>query len=77
MGGEAGQVTYVKGYGKVVAGGKVEVGQEGGKAVTLSAKSTVIATGSCVTPLPGLTIDEERCGRPRPPSCNPTAASSS
>lgn len=54
------QVTYVKGYGKLAPEGKVEVKQEDGSTVTLSAKSTIIATGSCVASLPGLDIDEER-----------------
>lgn len=54
------KVKYVKGYGKLLPDGKVEVPQEGGETITLSAKSTIIATGSCVTPLPGLEIDEER-----------------
>mmetsp|Transcript_20585 Transcript_20585/g.61978 ORF Transcript_20585/g.61978 Transcript_20585/m.61978 type:complete len:505 (+) Transcript_20585:36-1550(+) len=54
------KVKYVKGYGKLVAGGKVEVPQENGETVTLTTKATVIATGSCVTPLPGLKIDEKR-----------------
>ena len=57
------QVTYVKGYGKLKEGGKVEVTQEGGDTVNVSGKSTIIATGSCVTALPGLDIDEERCAQ--------------
>lgn len=66
------QVSYVKGYGKLAADGKVEVKQEDGSTTTLSAKNTIIATGSCVTPLPGLEIDEERCA----PDCNfPTPVS--
>lgn len=55
------QVTYVKGYGKLAKDGKVEVKQEDRNTVTLSAKNTIIATGSAVTSLPGLDIDEERC----------------
>lgn len=55
------QVSYVKGYGKLAPEGKVEVKQEDGSTVTLSAKNTIIATGSCVASLPGIEIDEERC----------------
>jgi len=58
-------VSYVKGYGKLAPDGKVEVTQEDGSTVTLSGKNTIIATGSCVTPLPGLEIDEERCDSPK------------
>jgi dihydrolipoamide dehydrogenase len=54
------QVSYVKGYGKLAPNGKVEVMQNDGSTVTLSTKNTIIATGSTVTSLPGLEIDEER-----------------
>jgi dihydrolipoamide dehydrogenase len=53
-------VSYVKGYGKLAPDGKVEVKQDDGSTVTLSGKSTIIATGSAVASLPGLEIDEDR-----------------
>lgn len=52
------KVTYVKGSGKITAPGVVEVSGE--KAQTLNTKNIVIATGSDVMALPGVTIDEER-----------------
>ncbi|WP_142849600.1 dihydrolipoyl dehydrogenase [Telmatospirillum sp. J64-1] len=53
------KVTYVVGSGRIAAGNKVIVtGQDGEQ--TLQAKNIVIATGSDVTPLPGVTIDEKR-----------------
>ena len=48
------------GSGRIVAPGKVEVKDEGGKAQTLEAKSIVIATGSDVVRLKGIDIDEKR-----------------
>ncbi|SMH52542.1 dihydrolipoyl dehydrogenase [Azospirillum agricola] len=51
------KITWLKGAGTITSGTTVEV--EGVGAVTAS-KAIVIATGSDVTPLPGLTIDEKR-----------------
>ena len=48
------------GSGRIVAPGKIEVKDEGGKAQTLEAKSIVIATGSDVVRLKGIDIDEKR-----------------
>jgi dihydrolipoamide dehydrogenase len=48
------------GSGRIVAPGKVEVKDEGGKAQTLEAKSIVIATGSDIARLKGIDIDEKR-----------------
>ncbi|MGQ3673393.1 dihydrolipoyl dehydrogenase [Xanthobacter sp. TB0136] len=49
------------GTGKILAPGKVEVTlNEGGKVEVLETKNILIATGSDVAPLPGVTIDEER-----------------
>jgi dihydrolipoamide dehydrogenase len=48
------------GSGRIVAPGKVEVKDEGGKAQTLEAKSIVIATGSDIAGLKGIDIDEKR-----------------
>jgi dihydrolipoamide dehydrogenase len=53
------KVDYIKGIGKIAAPGKVEIKGEGG-AKTLDTINIVIATGSEVTPLPGVDIDEER-----------------
>ncbi len=52
------KVTYLKGAGKLLGGGKVAV--EGEVNQTVSAKHIIIATGSDVTPLPGATIDEKQ-----------------
>jgi dihydrolipoamide dehydrogenase len=48
------------GAGEIKAPGEVEVTAENGAKQTVSAKNIVIATGSDVTPLPGIEIDEER-----------------
>jgi dihydrolipoamide dehydrogenase len=48
------------GAGEIKAPGEVEVTAEDGGKQTVSAKNIVIATGSDVTPLPGVEIDEER-----------------
>jgi len=50
------KVTWLKGAGTITSGTTVEV--EGVGAITAS-KAIVIATGSEVTPLPGITIDEK------------------
>lgn len=54
------QVEYVKGWGKFVGPSEVEVALADGSTRTLKAKNIIIATGSEVTPLPGVPIDEER-----------------
>lgn len=56
------QVEYVKGWGKLTGKGEVEVALLDGGSSTISTKDVIIATGSEVSPLPGLIIDEERCG---------------
>ncbi|CAA7612224.1 dihydrolipoyl dehydrogenase [Magnetospirillum sp. UT-4] len=48
------KVTYIVGAGSIPAAGKVAVGD-----TVYDAKAIVIATGSDVTPLPGVEIDEE------------------
>ena len=48
------------GAGRVVAAGKVEVTGADGKAQMVETKSIVIATGSAVAQLKGITIDEQR-----------------
>ena len=54
------KVDHVRGTGRIAAPGKVEVTASDGKTTTLAAKNIVIATGSEVTPLPGVEIDEKR-----------------
>jgi dihydrolipoamide dehydrogenase len=51
--------TYI-GRGKITAPGKVEVSTGNGKAQSIETKSIVIATGSDVTRLAGIEIDEKR-----------------
>jgi len=54
------KVTYVKGHGKLIGPNQVEVDLlEGGKK-QLNAKNILIATGSDVMPVPGITIDEKK-----------------
>src|SRR5208337_4735901 len=48
------------GAGEIKAPGEVEITADDGARQTVSAKNIVIATGSDVTPLPGIEIDEER-----------------
>ena len=55
------RVEYVRGWGRLAGGGKVEVDLADGGKATLAAKNVVIATGSEVAPLPGVEVDEERC----------------
>ncbi len=49
------KVEYIKGFGEIIAADTVKVG---GKA--LKTKNIIIATGSEVTPLPGIEIDEKQ-----------------
>ncbi|MEJ0058085.1 MAG: dihydrolipoyl dehydrogenase [Terricaulis sp.] len=54
------KVDYIKGTGRIVSAGKVEVTGLDGVKQTLDTKNIVIATGSDVTGLKGVDIDEER-----------------
>lgn len=54
------QVEYVKGWGKLAGPNEVEVALQDGSSTRLRAKNILIATGSEVTPLPGVPIDEKR-----------------
>jgi dihydrolipoamide dehydrogenase len=54
------KVTYLKGTGRLLGGGRVEVLSAPGQGETVSAKHIVIATGSEPTPLPGIEIDEKK-----------------
>jgi len=54
------KVDWVKGWGRLDGAGKVVVKAQDGSETTLQAKDIVIATGSEPTPLPGVTIDNQR-----------------
>ena len=54
------KVDYVKGWGRIDGAGKVVVKAEDGAETVLETKNIVIATGSEPTPLPGVTIDNQR-----------------
>jgi dihydrolipoamide dehydrogenase len=54
------KIDVVFGTGRITAPGKVEVTGAGGKSQTLETKNIVIATGSDVTKLKGIEIDEKR-----------------
>ena len=54
------KIDAFQGVGRIAAAGKVEVKGADGKTQTLDTKSIVIATGSDVARLPGITIDEKR-----------------
>merc|ERR1711977_769446 len=53
------KVNYVKGEGKIVGPGQVQVTGADGSTETLSAKNIIIATGSEPSTIPGVDIDEE------------------
>jgi len=54
------KVEGIVGEGRILAPGKVEVKTPDGKTRSLTAKHIIIATGSDVAPLPGVTIDEKQ-----------------
>ncbi len=54
------KIDTFHGRATIAAAGKVKVTPEAGEASEIETKAIVIATGSEVTPLPGVTIDEER-----------------
>jgi len=54
------KVDYVKGYGRILAAGRVEVTGADGAKQTLETKNILIATGSEPAGLPNIDIDEER-----------------
>lgn len=54
------KITYVKGAGEITSPTEVKVALLDGGEETLNAKNIVIATGSEVTPLPGVEIDEKK-----------------
>ncbi len=54
------KVDYVKGAGRIVSAGRVEVTAQDGAKQVLETKNIVIATGSAPSDLPGVDVDEER-----------------
>jgi dihydrolipoamide dehydrogenase len=54
------KVEGIVGEGRITAPGTVEVKLADGKTRTLTTKNIIIATGSDVAPLPGVTIDEKQ-----------------
>jgi dihydrolipoamide dehydrogenase len=54
------KVEWIKGWGRLNGPGKVTVSLADGSSRELQAKDIVIATGSEPTPLPGVTIDNQR-----------------
>ncbi|MCF8880180.1 dihydrolipoyl dehydrogenase [Hyphobacterium sp. SN044] len=54
------KVDHIRGKGRIAGKGEVVVEDTDGKTQTLKTKHIVIATGSEVTPLPGVEIDERR-----------------
>ncbi|VXC85944.1 Dihydrolipoyl dehydrogenase 3 [Pseudomonas sp. 9AZ] len=54
------KVEWIKGWGRLNGPGKVTVTLADGNVSELQAKNIVIATGSEPTPLPGVTIDNQR-----------------
>ncbi len=54
------KIDHYFGTGRIVKSGQVSVTSPGGDTQTLETKSIVIATGSDVTRLPGIEIDEKR-----------------
>jgi dihydrolipoamide dehydrogenase len=53
------KIETFNGVGKIVGPGRIEVAPAQGDKQTIETKNIVIATGSCVTPLPGINIDEK------------------
>ncbi|MBA0855812.1 hypothetical protein Goshw_019510 [Gossypium schwendimanii] len=54
------KVNYVKGYGKFISPSEVSVDTIEGASTVIKGKNIIIATGSDVKSLPGITIDEKR-----------------
>jgi dihydrolipoamide dehydrogenase len=54
------KVAYMKGWGKFKTANEVEVALIDGSSQVISAKNFMIATGSEVTPLSGVPVDEEK-----------------
>src|SRR5499433_870852 len=54
------KIDGVQGVGRIAAPGRVEVKGADGKTQVVETKNIVIASGSCITPLRGIAIDEKR-----------------
>ncbi|MBV8683757.1 MAG: dihydrolipoyl dehydrogenase [Caulobacteraceae bacterium] len=54
------KVEWIKGRGRLAGPGKVEVVAEDGTSSVLETRHVVIATGSEPSPLPGVTVDQQR-----------------
>jgi dihydrolipoamide dehydrogenase len=54
------KIETFRGVGRIVAPGKIEVKDDGGKTQSLETKNIIIATGSDVARLNGIDIDEKR-----------------
>ncbi|KAK1280838.1 hypothetical protein QJS04_geneDACA004648 [Acorus gramineus] len=54
------KVTYVKGYGKFVSPSEISVDTPDGSTTVVKGKNVIIATGSDIKSLPGITIDEKK-----------------
>jgi dihydrolipoamide dehydrogenase len=54
------KIDTFRGVGRIAGPGQIEVKDAGGKTQTVETKNIVIATGSDVARLPGITIDEKR-----------------
>ncbi|KAJ4843893.1 dihydrolipoamide dehydrogenase precursor [Turnera subulata] len=54
------KVTYVKGYGKFISPSELSVETLEGENTVVKGKNIIIATGSDVKSLPGITIDEDK-----------------
>ncbi|KAJ8766332.1 hypothetical protein K2173_022391 [Erythroxylum novogranatense] len=57
---KANKVNYFKGYGKFVSPSEVSVDTIDGGHATVKGKNIIVATGSDVKSLPGITIDEKK-----------------
>ncbi|XP_043944495.1 dihydrolipoyl dehydrogenase, mitochondrial [Protopterus annectens] len=53
------KVTHVQGYGKITGKNQVTATERDGSTQVINTKNVLIATGSEVTPFPGLEVDEE------------------
>lgn len=54
------KVDYLKGHGSFVSPTELKVQPSEGESYTVQAKNVIIATGSEVTPFPGIEIDEKQ-----------------
>ncbi|KHJ90995.1 dihydrolipoyl dehydrogenase [Oesophagostomum dentatum] len=57
---KANKVTHVQGVGTITGPNQVQVKKNDGSTETLNTRNILIATGSEVTPFPGIPIDEEQ-----------------